>query len=127
MQIGAVAAAAGVKVDTVRFYERQRVLPVAPRAANGYRAYSAAAIERLRIIRQLQGLGLTLAQIRELLQAAEGAPACTTVQERLIAQRRKLREQIGEMEALDRSLARWLAACKRNLKSGHAGSCPALR
>ena len=125
MRIGAVAAAAGVKVDTIRFYERQRVLPAAPRASNGYRAYSAATIERLRMIRKLQAMGLALAQIRELLVSGGDVPACLAVQGRLVAQRQKLRHQMDELASLDRALARMLADCKR---SGRAvGSCPALR
>lgn len=125
MRIGAVAMAAGVTVDTIRYYERLRVLPAAPRASNGYRTYSTATIDRLRMIRQLHAMGLTLAQIRELLVSGGDEPTCLAIQGRLVAQRQKLRQQMDELESLDHALARMLADCKRNGRAG--GSCPALR
>lgn len=77
------------------------------------------------MIRQLQAVGLTLAQIRELLVSGGDEPACLAIQERLVAQRQRVRQQMDELASLDRALARMLADCKRSGRAG--GSCPALR
>ena len=58
MLIGELADAAGVPPETVRFYERRRLLPEPQRASNGYRLYSNAALHRLRFIRTAQTLSL---------------------------------------------------------------------
>ena len=69
MKIGQVAADADVTVDTVRFYERRGVLPPPERRPSGYREYTPAAVERIRMARDLQQLGLTLDEIIDALHA----------------------------------------------------------
>lgn len=69
MKIGQVADAADVTVDTVRFYERRGVLPPPDRRPSGYREYTPAAIERIRMARALQQLGFTLDEIIDGLRA----------------------------------------------------------
>ncbi|MBG6226634.1 DNA-binding transcriptional MerR regulator [Arthrobacter sp. CAN_A2] len=75
MLIGDISAAAGVDRQTIRFYERQGLLPEPRRAPNGYRAYDEATIDRLRFIRAAQGAGLTLAEIVEVLGLRDGGQA----------------------------------------------------
>jgi MerR family mercuric resistance operon transcriptional regulator len=73
--IGALAAAAGVSVETVRFYERRGLVEQPARPGGGYRRYPDEALDRLRFIRRAKDLGFTLAEIAELLVAAEhGSP-----------------------------------------------------
>lgn len=67
MQIGQLAQRAGVGIDTVRFYERERVLPRPARQPSGYRRYGDEDVARLRFIRRAKALGFTLEEIRELL------------------------------------------------------------
>lgn len=67
LRVGELAAAGGVSHDTIRYYERQGLLPVPPRTPGGYRSYGTEALERLRFIRGCQALGLRLAEIRDLL------------------------------------------------------------
>ncbi|RPE81675.1 heavy metal-responsive transcriptional regulator [Vulcaniibacterium tengchongense] len=67
MQIGQLAKRAGVSIDTVRYYERQGVLPPAPRQASGYRRYDEQDLARLRFLRRAKALGFTLNEIQELL------------------------------------------------------------
>lgn len=67
MKIGELAKRAGVAVDTVRFYERQGLLPAPQRQASGYRRYDEADVRRLRFIRRAKSLGFTLGEIQELL------------------------------------------------------------
>ena len=67
MKIGQVATEAGVSVDTVRFYERRGVLPAPQRRPSGYREYQQATVERIRMARALQQLGLSLEEVIDAL------------------------------------------------------------
>jgi MerR family copper efflux transcriptional regulator len=67
--IGELAEAAGVGVDTVRFYERRGLLPAPPRTASGYRQYDDEALDRLRFILRAKELGFTLAEVDGLMPA----------------------------------------------------------
>jgi DNA-binding transcriptional MerR regulator len=68
MNIGQLARLAGVPIDTVRYYERNGLLPLPERRASGYRNYQASDVERLRFVRRAKVLGFTLTEVRELLQ-----------------------------------------------------------
>ncbi|KRA20718.1 MULTISPECIES: heavy metal-responsive transcriptional regulator [unclassified Lysobacter] len=68
MQIGLLAKRAGVPIDTVRYYERNGILPAPERQASGYRAYDERDVERLRFLRRAKALGFTLVEIRDLLE-----------------------------------------------------------
>lgn len=67
MKIGELAHRAEVGIDTVRYYERQGLLPPPVRQASGYRLYDQSDVARLRFVRRAKALGFTLAEIRELL------------------------------------------------------------
>jgi len=67
MTIGRAANAAGVSIDTIRFYERQGLLAIPQRSFSGYRNYSEDALDRLRFIGDAKRLGFTLREIKELL------------------------------------------------------------
>ena len=67
MKIGELAQRAGVRIDTVRYYERQGLLPAPQRQASGYRRYEDSDVARLRFVRRAKALGFTLIEIRELL------------------------------------------------------------
>ncbi|WP_402468921.1 MerR family transcriptional regulator [Isoptericola aurantiacus] len=72
MTISELARRAGVKVSTVRFYERRGVLPPPERSGNGYRTYSPQDVARVRFLRRGQELGFTLAELAELAALAGG-------------------------------------------------------
>ena len=67
MKIGELAHRSEVGIDTVRYYERQGLLPAPERLASGYRCYDQSDVARLRFVRRAKALGFTLAEIRELL------------------------------------------------------------
>ncbi len=67
MKIGELAKLAGAGIDTVRFYEREGLLPQPQRQASGYRYYDPGDVARLRFIRRAKALGFTLSEIRDLL------------------------------------------------------------
>lgn len=67
LKIGEVAERGGVNLQTIRYYERERLLPEPPRLASGYRLYPDQTVRRVRFIKRAQEIGFTLAEIRELL------------------------------------------------------------
>ncbi|MEO5922228.1 MAG: heavy metal-responsive transcriptional regulator [Bryobacteraceae bacterium] len=67
LKIGEVAAQAHVNLQTIRYYERENLLPKPARLPSGYRVYTPDAVRRVRFIKRAQELGFTLAEIRELL------------------------------------------------------------
>jgi DNA-binding transcriptional MerR regulator len=60
LRAGQVAASAGVHRETLRYYERRRLIPAPPRRLSGYRAYPVETVERIRLIKWAQGLGFSL-------------------------------------------------------------------
>jgi MerR family mercuric resistance operon transcriptional regulator len=73
MRIGQLSALAGVNVQTIRFYEREKLLRKPVRTASGYRAFTEADLERVRFIKNSQLLGFSLKEIKDLLEIHESA------------------------------------------------------
>jgi DNA-binding transcriptional MerR regulator len=113
--IGGLAGACGVSRDTVRFYERERLLPPARRTASGYRLYGENEARRVRFIRRAQSMGLTLDDIRELLrvQRLNTPEQCRRVGARLRARIRTVDEKIEQLRAFREELVRNLKRCER--------------
>ncbi|WP_374668408.1 Cd(II)/Pb(II)-responsive transcriptional regulator [Ramlibacter sp.] len=112
MKIGALAEATGTPVETIRFYEREGLLPPAARADNNYRQYEARHIERLAFIRQCRGLDMTLDEVRALIRLRD-APAtdCTGIDALLDAHIGHVAQRIRELRALERELKDLRARC----------------
>jgi len=82
MQIGRVAQSTGLSVDTIRFYEKQSLIPLAQRTDAGYRVYDESTVDRLQLIGRAQSLGFSLQEIRELLLIEDGEPdGCSHVRD----------------------------------------------
>jgi DNA-binding transcriptional MerR regulator len=80
LSIGSLADAAGVKVVTIRYYEKVKLMPAPPRSRGNYRAYKREHLHRLRFIRRCRDLGFTLDQVRELLRlSVQGKQGCSDV------------------------------------------------
>ncbi|MGH6690001.1 MAG: heavy metal-responsive transcriptional regulator [Gammaproteobacteria bacterium] len=112
LKIGELARRAGVTPKAIRFYERKGILPAAKRAANRYRVYGDDAAEILRFIKQGSGLGLTLAEIKDILVIRQGGrPPCTHVHQLLRDKAaeldRKLKDLVDVRTRIRRSLAAW--------------------
>ncbi len=119
MTIGELAKIAGLNTQTLRFYEREGILPEARRRYDsGYREYDEDALERLRFIKHAQGCGLKLADIKILLDW-ENLPdeACPDVQELLKKRIGELDAKIREMRSFTKSLKRLLDACESSCDS----------
>ncbi len=129
MLIGELAASAGLPSQTIRFYERQGLLLPARREANGYRVYDDAALDRLGFIRAGQSAGLSLAEIRSILDLrAGGQVPCSHVTALLAARLDELRTRQRELAALATDLERLLTRSERldPADCPHTGICHVL-
>lgn len=124
LTIGALADAAGVGRETVRFYEREGLVADPPRSEAGYRLYAPEAVARLRFIRRAQQLGFTLGEISELLDLrADDSAACEAVEARA---RRKLSDveaKIADLRRIGGALRRLIETCQAREPTGE---CPIL-
>ncbi len=122
MRIGDLARTAGVGVETVRFYQRRRLLRTPLRPDRGTRAYSPTDLARLRFIRRAQQLGFSLDEIVVLLELSERD--CANVQ---VVARRKLaavREKITDLTRLAGALQDVVSRCERRKPRD---SCPIIQ
>ena len=120
LTIGRLASAAGVGVETVRFYQRRNLLGTPPRDT-GVRRYGAEELRRLRFIRQAQAAGFTLEEIRELIELDTGEDR-GRAREMANARIAALEEKIGELKRARDALRRLASDCA----SASAGPCPIL-
>jgi DNA-binding transcriptional MerR regulator len=112
MKIGQVAEQAGVSVDTVRFYERRGVLPTPQRLPSGYRTYTAATTERIRLARRLQQLGFTLDEVIDALHSHDrGGRSCASERWRLEAVLARIDTRIGELRAMRTDIRSVMDSC----------------
>lgn len=117
MRIGKLALAADITIDTIRYYERRGILPTPTRTASGYRIYTCVDVDRLRLARRLQQLGLTLTEVAEALHAHdEGDATCDSERWRLTLALDRVEQRINELRATRREISAALAACE-------AGTC----
>lgn len=112
LRVSEVAERAGVSPDAVRFYEKEGLVPPPPRSPAGYRQYDDSTPERIRFVKGAQGMGLKLAEIKELLDVQDrGACPCghtrTLLERRLaeidaeIARLSHLRDELTTMTDLE--------------------------
>ena len=126
LKIGEVATRAGVSVDSLRYYERMKLLPRARRTSGGFRLFGPDSVERVQFIKQAQVLGLSLDEIRGLLTTG-GAAECRRVRDLLAAKLEELDTRMKAMKQFRRTLNQHLAACERELKAhGDAACCPVV-
>jgi MerR family copper efflux transcriptional regulator len=124
LKIGEVAGRGGVNLQTIRYYEREGLLPPPPRLESGYRMFPESAVRRVRFIKRAQELGFTLAEIRELLSLrVDRKRGSATVKALAESKIHDIEAKIRALEAMKRALAHLSAKC-----SGHgpASECPIL-
>ena len=105
MKIGDLATASSTAVDTIRYYEREGLLPAPARTPAGFRVYEPAHLERLQFIRYCRGLDMSLDEVRVLLRVKD-APGgdCGDVNALLDAHIGHVSRRIKELRALERQL-----------------------
>lgn len=124
LKIGQVARWVGVTAKAIRFYEAKRVLPRPTRGPNGYRLYGPDALETLTFVKQATGLGLTLAEIREIIAIRHGGePPCAHVRRLLQDKARQLDGKLRDLIEMRRQIRQSLATWSRGVP-GRAAVCP---
>ena len=113
--IGQLASAAGVNVETIRYYERRCLVSQPSKPAHGYRTYPKATLTRILFIKRAQELGFTLEEIHHLLSFGESH--CTEVQE--LAERKlgSVRAKIQDLQHLEDVLAELVDQCQSNTQN----------
>lgn len=121
--IGALAKRTGVRIDTVRYYERNGLITPRERLSSGYRRYGELEIWRLRFIRRAQTLGFTLKEVRELL-ALSTQRDVARVKQSAQSKLGEVEERIASLERMRKGLSTLIEACPGH---GRSADCPILR
>jgi len=114
LTIGMLARATGTKVETVRFYERNGLLPVPARTDGNYRSYEPMHLERLSFIRRARDLGFSLDRIRQLLALSDDREQSCNAVDVLVRQHLvEVQAKIDDLRAMQCELDRLLGQCQR--------------
>lgn len=126
-RIGEIAAHSGVSVDTVRYYERRKLIKRASRSNGGFRLFSPEIVERIRFIKQAQDFGFSLDEIREIITDEGGVSECRRVRDLLSGKLTELDERMKKMRDFRCLLQKNLEACEREISEhGQAAHCPVV-
>jgi len=123
LPIGELSRRSGVNIETIRYYERIKMLPPPPRTASGRRVYDSTDLRILAFIRRSRELGFSLDDIRALLRL--GGPekaSCREVREIAAHHLDHIRAKLGDLKKLERLLAKTVARCSGKT----APDCPVL-
>lgn len=112
MTIGKLAKAAGVGVETIRFYERKGILKRPAKRDGGYRLYSAEEAVRIRFVKRAQELGFTLKEVKELLELQSkrkitGAEVRAKADEKI----KEIKKKISDLRRMETSLEELCRVC----------------
>lgn len=127
-RIGEVAAATGVTVGTLRYYEREGLLSVALRTSSGARRYGHETVERVRFIKQAQAVGLTLKDVHILVASRQkgSRTACQRTRRILATRIGEIEDRVQDLQAFREVLQEHLRACDRALADQTIQDCPTL-
>lgn len=122
MRIGELARRSGCEVETIRYYEREGLLPQPPRSEGNYRQYGEHDAERLLFIRHCRSLGMSLDDIR-LLQRFQSDPdlACDQINALLDRHLLQVRDQLAALQQLQRQLQDLRSSCHAHLSARECG------
>jgi len=133
MKIGELSKEAGVRVGTIRFYERRKLLKPAVRTSSGYRSYVPQDVKVVKGIKQLQELGFTLKEIKELIDLHRTAARVSNSRaepsgvQRMIALTKEKLQMIEKKSRLIRQMRREVAKMLENLQTSAERACPVAR
>jgi MerR family mercuric resistance operon transcriptional regulator len=111
LTIGRLAASAAVNIETVRYYQRIRLMPVPKKAPRGIRRYGAQDLARLKFIKTAQGLGFTLEEVAELVKLDDGA-RCSEAHDIAIRKLAAVRLRLRDLRRIEQALARLARQCE---------------
>src|SRR6266446_5907329 len=123
LAIGVLSKRTGCNVETIRFYEREGLLPAPARSPGGYRLYSKDHLKRLTFIRRARALGFSIDEVRKLLTLAdERKRPCAEVRVVAGAHLEDVQAKIADLRAMERVLRETVAKCA----SGRSPDCPLI-
>ncbi|WP_315834462.1 helix-turn-helix domain-containing protein [Bradyrhizobium prioriisuperbiae] len=123
LTISKLADAAGVHLETVRYYERIGLMPKPARTAGGYRSYGAEHIRRLSFIRRARELGFSIEEVKALLALAEpGHTSCADVKALTMSHLDEVRAKIADLRKLETILTKTVDQCSGT----KTPACPVL-
>lgn len=112
LTIGKLAKLAAISTDTLRYYEDEKLLMPASKTEAGYRLYGRDAVRRLDFIKHAQHCGMTLSEIRQLLELrADDSSCCSDVRSLAIRKKLQLEHKIKTMQAMSQALSKLIAIC----------------
>lgn len=124
LTVGQVAREAGVGIETVRFYEREGLLPAPPRTPSGYRQYTPATVEQLQFIQRAKELGFSLRETQELLALrSDDSATPADAHARAAAKVEEISAKIRDLETMRAQLSTLLVRCARRESDA---ACPIL-
>jgi MerR family mercuric resistance operon transcriptional regulator len=124
LTIGAIAKAAEVGVETIRFYEREGLIEEPSRRSSGYREYPPDAIRRIRFIRRAKDLGFTLKEVGELLSLrVDPKNTCADVRRMARSKVADVEAKIAELQKIKDVLSRVARSCRGE---GPTSACPII-
>ena len=121
LTIGHIARAAGVNIETVRYYQRRGLVALPPKRARGFRYYTPATTSRVRFIKRAQALGMSLKEVQRLLKL-DAKGACTENRALAVAKLALVEKKLSELAKLRDVLKDLVAACDQP----HGASCPII-
>jgi DNA-binding transcriptional MerR regulator len=124
MRSGQLAAAAGVNLQTLRYYERRGLLPEPPRTLGGYREYGDDAVALLRVIKAAQRLGFTLDEVAELLDTGRRGHPTPDLQERARAKLAEVEDRMADLARIRNGLLQVVQARCDSLTHCTCQDCP---
>lgn len=122
MKIGELAKRSGCSVQAIRYYEKEGLIPLAPRTEGNFRLYGSPALEKLSFIKNCRALDLTLGEIKHLisLQNSPGKP-CESVNEMIDTHLQIVETRINELANLQRDLSRLRQKCEQSRSIDQCG------
>ncbi|MCO1659959.1 MerR family transcriptional regulator [Pseudonocardia humida] len=124
MRSGQLAAAAGVNVQTLRYYERRGLLPEPRRTLGGYREYDDDAVALLRVVKSAQRLGFTLDEVTELLDAGRRRHPTPDLQQRARAKLAEVEDRMADLARIRDGLLQVVRARCDSLTNCTCPDCP---
>lgn len=121
LSIGALAKAASVNLESIRYYERVGLIKQPRKPVSGYRQYPRELVNRIRFIKQAQTYGFSLIEIKDLLSMGDGR--CHDVQNKAVEKREYIKKQISDLKRLLHTLDELIDSCDSNTE-GY--SCPII-
>ena len=121
--IGELSDRTGVNIETIRYYEREAILPKAVRTSNGRRVYDDEDVKRLHFIHKCRNLGFTLKEIISLMSLVDtGNYTCKQVHELTLVHAKEVRDKIADLKRMEQVLVNMANQCSQ----GNVAQCPII-